>query len=257
MKKIFVMVLLLGAGGMLFAQMGLGLGLGFQYGMARVSDNGETLRKIVEPGVLLTVRFVPNTIGAFGRIGLLFPSKVDEGDLSLTYSQFRYILFINGALGVSFKVPLNDRFSFIFDAGASINDLLYGGSYTEDIDGSWEIKLDNIGQTYKGGHVFKDVKMSEVYNDVAIGLLGNAALRFNFTRSIYMELGAAASFDFLRFKSYKFSADLSDDWAEAVKTFPADKLDASSKKLILENDMDFSVFKQFTIIPSISIGFTF
>ncbi|MDR2663690.1 MAG: hypothetical protein LBC31_11905 [Treponema sp.] len=257
MKKILIIALFLSAGGMVFGQLGLSLDLGFQYGMARVADNGETLRQIVEPGVLLTVRFVPNTIGAFGRIGLLFPSKVDEGDLTLSYSQFKYILFINGGLGVSFKVPLNERFSFIFDAGASINDLLYGGSYTEDIDGSWEIKLDNIGQTYKGGHVFKNVKMSEVYNDVAVGLLGNAAIRFNFTPSIHLELAAAASFDFLRFKSYKFSADLSNDWEEAKKTFPAEKLDESSKKLILEKDMDFSVFKQFTIIPSISIGFTF
>jgi hypothetical protein len=257
MRKIFILVLFFtGFGGFLFGQ--VSAGLGFQYGTARVFDKGETLREITEPGVLLTVRFIPATAGVFGRIGMLFPSEVTEGDLTFSYSHYDYILFFNGAFGASFQVPLNSRFSFIFDAGISINDLFYGGSYTETIDTRWTIKLENIGQTYTGGREFKNVKMRETYNDINFGLLGNAAMRFHFTKSVFLELGAAASFDFLRLRTYKFAADFSSvkatypDWAD---DFPNGKVEGD--KLILDSSSKFSVFKQFTFIPSISVGMSF
>jgi hypothetical protein len=256
MRKIFVLVLFIGFGGFLSAQ--ISAGLGFQYGTARVFDKGHTLREITEPGVLLTVRLMPATVGAFGRIGMLFPSEVIEGDLTFSYSQYDYILFFNGALGASFQVPLSSRFSFIFDAGLSINDLFYGGSYTETIDTRWTIKLENIGQTYTGGRVFNNVKMRETYNDINFGLLGNAAIRFHFTQAVFLELGAAGSFDFLRLRTYKFAADFSSvkatypDWAD---DFPNGKVEGD--KLVLDSDSKFSVFKQFTFIPSISIGMSF
>ncbi|MDR2072250.1 MAG: hypothetical protein LBP60_02305 [Spirochaetaceae bacterium] len=263
MRKSLVFALFMGLGSFLFGQTGggLSLGLGFQYGTARVFDKGDTLREIVEPGLLVNLRFIPGSLGFFARLGVLFPSDVTEGDLNLSHDEYDYILFLNGALGPAFSVPLNDRFIFIFDLGLSINDLLYGGSYTSDIDATWEIKFNNMGQTYiqKGGRVFNNVKMKEVYNDMAFGLMGNAALRFKFTRNVYIELGVAASFDFLRLRIYKFAADFTgqpSDWAD---DFPNGKLDnpADPRELILESDSKFGVFKQFTFIPSISVGFSF
>jgi hypothetical protein len=259
MKKFLAAALFLCWGGLLFGQ--ISLGLGFQYGTARVFDQGETLREMNEPGVLLSFRFVPAQVGLFARLGILFPSRISEGGVTLSYSDYDYILFLNGGLGPSFTVPINDRFSFIFDAGISINDLLYGGSYKSDIDATWEIKFSNMGQTYiqTGGQVFKDVKMKETHNDVSFGLLGNAAMRFKFTQNIYMELGVAASFDFLRLRTYKFSADFRNQDPDWHKDFPNGKLDdpANPKELILETDSKFSVFKQFTFIPSLSVGFSF
>ncbi|MDR0600461.1 MAG: hypothetical protein LBG84_10355 [Treponema sp.] len=263
-KKFFLIVLLIGWGGLVFGQMGIDLGLGFQYGKAWVTDRGQTLRNITEPGVLISFRFVPNTIGGFARLGLLFPSEVTEGDLTLNYSEYDYIVFINGALGPSFRVPLNDRFSLMIDAGISINDLLYGGSYKADIDATWEVKIENLGGKYtqRGGTNYQNIKMKEVYNDVGIGLLGNVAMRFFFTQNVFMELGMAASFDFLRFKYYKFYADFSayphsgqpGDWYD---DFPAGKVSDDKTELILESDSKFTIFKQFTFIPSLTVGFRF
>lgn len=257
MKKILILAVCICLGSRIFAQSFVDLSLGFQYGTARVTDDGETLRKITEPGVVATFRLIPGGIGFFGRAGLLFPSKVTEGEITLTHNNYDYILFINGGLGASVKVPLSDRFFLVIDVGMSINDLLYGGSYKENITSSWEAKLGNLGQTYKVTATFRDVKMRETYNDVAIGILGNVAGRFNFTKNLYLELGVAASFDFLRFKSYSFSADFSGspDKSSAQSVFPAQLWDGD--RVVFEEDMDFSIFKQFTFIPSISIGFSF
>jgi hypothetical protein len=256
MKKILILAVCICLGSRIFAQSLLDLSLGFQYGTARVTDNSETLRKITEPGILLTFRMVPNDIGFFARVGLLFPSSVIEGDLTLTYAKLNYILFINGGLGVSLKVPMTGQFSLAFDMGMSINDLLYGGSYKETIDTRWEAKLENIGQTYSGGHEFKNVPMSESYNDVALGLLGNAAARFHFTSNIYLEVGIAASFDFLRFKTYNFSAVFNDPAEKALAEGLFPKARWEGNEVIFESDTEFSIFKQFTFIPSLSIGFS-
>ena len=269
MKKILALIFVISLGSQVFAQnMGIDLSLGFQYGTVRVTDGGTTQRKINEPGVLLTFRFVPDTIGLFVRAGLLFPPQILEGDQTLNYSKLNYMLFFNGGAGASFKVPINDRFSFIGDVGMSINDLFYGGTYRETIDAKWEAELVHIGVTYGGGHVFENVKMSERYNDWAIGLLANLAMRFNFTQRVYMELGAAVSFDFLRFQSYKFTANFREcivggsaiseaQWAYAKDIFPHARVDESAKEVIFEKTMDFSIFKQLTFIPSLSVGFSF
>jgi hypothetical protein len=260
MKKVLVFALLIGAGSFLFGQDGgMELGLGFQYGRAQVFGKNVTMREITEPGILLTLRLAPGPIGFFARLGALFPSEVTEGGLTLTYDEYDYILFLNGALGPSFSVPLGS-FAFIFDVGLSINDLLYGGSYRDTINARWSIKLENLGTTFKGGHTYENIRMSEVYNDVAIGIFGNAVLRFSFTPSVYLELAGAASFDFLRFINYSFSADLTGNsaWPDQAKNdFPADKLDNPNNptKLILESDSAFKIFKQFTFVPSISVGF--
>ena len=258
-KRIPLLLVLFSLCVFLFSQNLLDLGIGYQYGMANVFDSGETLRKIKEPGVVATLRILPENVGIYGRIGLLFPSKVTEGSLTLTYNDYNYILFLNGGVGFSVNVPLGRHFSLFFDIGISINDLLYGGSYTDTIDATWNIKLHNLGTTIKGGYKFENVKMKESYNDVSFGILGNPALRFKYGKSLYMELGAAVSFDFLRTKSYKFSADLSRySYHDIKNAFPAGKLDDPDepKELILEKNSQFSVFKQFTFIPSISLGFS-
>ena len=269
MKNIIFLVILICLCNIVFAQNGLDLSLGFQYGTARVKDNGETLRKITEPGVVLTLRMVPDAIGLFTHVGLLFPSKVTEGDVTLSYSNYNYILFLNGAIGVGFKMPINERLDFHLDAGISINDLLYGGSFKDTIDASWTIKLENLGTTYSGGHKYENIKMKESYNDVSFGILGNMALKLKFTRSLFMMAGMAASFDFLRMRSYKFYADFTSLPLEyqkyALGDFPHDKLKIADEgkaneratELTLESDNQGSVFKQFTFIPSISIGFSF
>ncbi|MDR2551660.1 MAG: hypothetical protein LBD31_00620 [Treponema sp.] len=262
-KNIALAVFLLGLGGLVFGQAGISLGLGFQYGRAWVTGRNQVVRDITEPGVLFTLRFVPQSLGGFARVGLLFPSEVTEGDLTLNYDEYDYIMFINGGLGLSFQTALGSRFSFILDAGLGINDLLHGGSFKDTIDGTWKVKLENLGTEYSGGHKYENIEMDEVYNDLSLGLLGNAAVRFYFTQNVFMELGVAASFDFLRFKFYRFSADLKSgdaNWpANAKDTFPADKLDDPDNptKVILESDKKFTVFQQFTLIPSITVGFRF
>ena len=271
MKKILLLTFFICLSSLIFAQNTVGLGLGYQHGTARVYDQGETLRKITEPGVVLTLRGVPQAVGFFGRIGLLFPSSVTEGDITLSYDNYKYIFFLNSAMGASFKVPLNKQFSFFLDAGISINDLLYGGSFKDTINASWTIKLENLGTTYSGGHVYNKIKMKESYNDVSFGIMGNAAMRFNITPTLYLELGAAASFDFLRIRSYKFYADFTSgpsgsNWEKwALSDFPHDKLKIVDEgktteratQLILESDNEGSVFKQFTFIPSITVGVSF
>ncbi|MDR2701143.1 MAG: hypothetical protein LBB72_01770 [Spirochaetaceae bacterium] len=258
-KKRFLIVLIIGiclCQG-LFGQSGMGLSLGFQYGTAQIIENKNTLREITEPGLLINFRMTPGPIGFFGRFGMLFPSQVTEGKLTLSYDQYDYILFFNAGGGVTAGTRLNNMFSLVFDIGLSINNLLYGGYYTENIDTRWEIKLENIGKTYTGGYAFKDVKMSESYNDVGIGLLGNAALRFNFTSNVFLELGIAASFDFMRFKSFEFSAQFKEtEWGMAKENFPDAKVDEKNRKVIFEENSKFSIFKQFTFIPSLSIGFS-
>ena len=261
MKKILVLLVFLCLGSILFAQAGGGIdiGIGFQYGLARVFDDGVTLREINEPGLLGTFRMMSGPIGLFGRVGLLFPSKVTEGELTLTYSEYDYILFANAGLGASFKAPLSDRFAFVFDLGLSINDLFYGGSFTDTIDASWKIKIENLGTSYSGGGRYENVRMKDKYNDWAFGVLGNAAMRFKFTNMVSLELGAAASFDFLRYRSYKFIADFSSATIHGNHpntVFPSDKYDSATDELTLESNGKFSIFKQFTFIPSISVIFS-
>ena len=267
MKKVMLLIVFLCLGSVLFAQL-MDVGIGFQYGFARVVDDGETLRNIYEPGLIGTVRLAPGPVGFFGRIGLLFPSKVIEGNLRLDHNSYNYILFANAALGATLKTPLGDHFAFIFDLGLSINDLFYGGSFTDTVDASWKIKVENMGATYRGGFIFNNVKMKDKYNDWAFGIFGNAAIRFKFTSSISLEFGVAASFDFLRYRSYKFVADFSNASANGSynsstvesaieSTFPKDKIDSSGLKVTLESDGNFNVFKQFTFIPSISIVVSF
>ena len=268
MKKILVLAILLCLGGLLFAQNDstIDLGIGFQYGLAKVFDDGKTIREIYEPGLLGTIRFNLGTVGLFGRVGLLFPSKVTEGGLTLDYSSYDYILFANAGLGATFKMPINSRLAFILDIGMSINDLFYGGSYTDTIDASWTIKIENLGQTYHYGNTFYNVKMRDKYNDWAFGILGNVALRFKMTDMISLELGAAVSYDFLRYRSYKFVADFSQATVNGYSipatngtyltdTFAGGALDGD--ELTLESDGNFSIIKQFTFIPSISVVFSF
>ena len=265
MKKFVFLIIFLCLGSLLFAQYGSGvdLGIGFQYGLARVFDDGITLREIKEPGILGTVRMMPGPIGFFGRIGLLFPSSVTEGGLTLTYSEYNYILLANAGFGASFNTPIGDRFVFIVDAGISINNLFYGGSFTDTVDASWRIKIENLGQTYTGGRVFRNVQMKDRYNDWAFGVLGNAAIRFRFTDMVSLELGTAASFDFLRYRSYRFIADfryatvngLPATEADVRGTFPGDRVDGM--EVTLESQGYLNVFKQFTFIPSISVVFSF
>ena len=268
MKKIILLPLLICISSLVFAQFPLDLGLGFQYGTARVFYQGETTREITEPGVVFNLRVVPDTIGFFGHIGLLFPSSVTFGGTTLTYNDYDYILFLNSAMGVSFKAPLNDRLGFFFDAGISINNMFYGGSFKDTIDASWTIKLENLGTTYTGGHKYENIKMKESYNDVSFGILGSPGMRFYFTRTVFFELGAAVSFDFLRVRSYKFYADFTSgrsEWQDwALADFPHDKLEIEeehgvekAKKLILDSNSQGSTFKQFTFIPRLSVGISF
>jgi len=262
MKKFLMLMVFICAGSWVFAQT-LDASLGFQYGTARVVDDGVTVRKITEPGAVITVRMVPSEIGFFGRFGMLFPSKVTEGGATLTYDNYSHILFINGALGASFKVPITNQFSFFFDTGLSINDLLYGGSYKETIDASWKIKLENLGTTLSGGGVYRNVDMKESYNDFGIGIMGNAAMRFNFTQRVYLELGLAASFDFWRLRSYEFAADFT-KLSDAERKSAADNVAGVEKddqgratKLVLKSSSKSNFFKQWTFIPSLSVGMSF
>jgi len=220
--------------------------------MARIFDKDVTLREIKEPGLLLNAHILTGTIGFFARFGALFPSSVSEGSLTLAYPQYDYILFINAAAGPSFNLPLGDRFAFILDVGLSFNDLFYGGSYTANINSSWSVKIENLG-SYYGGVALPNVPMTESYNDIGIGILGNLAIRFFFTQDVFLELGAAASFDVLRFKSYKFTAKVG---SANTGFFPSAMIDPNdADKIILEELIKFSVFKQFTFIPSILVGF--
>ena len=271
MKKIIPLAFFICTVSLIHAQNSPGVGIGFQYGTARVFDNGETLRKITEPGIRLSIRSVPAVVGIFGHIGLLFPFKVTEGDVTLSYGDYKYIFFLNSAMGASFKIPINDRFSFFIDAGISINDLLYGGSFKDTIDASWTIKLENLGTTYKGGYKFENIKMKERYNDVSFGIAGNAAMRINFSTKVFFEIVSTVSLDFLRLRKYKFSADFTSgpygsNWEkEALNVFPRDKLkivdentvNERATELILESDCRLTVFKQFTFIPGVCVGFSF
>ncbi|GMO41232.1 MAG: hypothetical protein Pg6C_02010 [Treponemataceae bacterium] len=261
-QKIIIIVPLLFLSGLVFAQdIGLDAGLGFQYGWAWEVSNSKTLREIHEPGLLANVRVMLGDIGAFGRVGLLFPDRITEGGITISNEQYDYMLFVNGGLGIAFRVPISDRFGFVVDTGISINDVAYGGSYTDTIDARWSIKLENLGASYSGGHIFENIKMKETYNDVSFGLLLNTAFRINLASHVYMEIGSAFSFDFLRYKMFEFSADLksgASDWpANAKAVFPADKLDDPDNptKVILNSDNKMTVFKQFTVIPCIMIGF--
>ncbi|MCL1927587.1 MAG: hypothetical protein FWG07_02195 [Treponema sp.] len=266
MKKILILVILISMGGLVFAQDSfIDVGVGFQYGLAKVFEDGTTIRDIMNPGLVATFRMNPGAIGFFGRIGLLFPSKVKEGDLTVAYPDYDYILFVNGGLGVTFKQPIGDKMGFIIDAGVSINDLTYGGSFKDNIDTRWSIKIEQLGQTYSGGQYFKNVSMKETYNDFAIGLIINPALRFSFSQNISMELGMAVSYDFLRYRSYKFHADFTHSTLDETgnkpssdviqNNFPAGKLEGD--KLILESDGKWSIVQQFTFIPSLSVIFSF
>jgi hypothetical protein len=263
-RKILLIAALVFLGGLGFAQdTGIEFGLGFQYGWAKVVSNGKTLREINEPGLLLNIRaFLMGDIGFFGRAGLLFPDGVTEGGITITNEQYNYILFVNGGLGVSVRLPLNERFGFMFDVGVGINDLTYGGSYKDTIDARWSVKLENLGTSYSGGHRYENIEMKEKYNDLSFGLLLNAAFRIGFTPRVYMELGSAFGFDFLRYRMFEFSANLVNpnhpEWrTQAAGDFPADKLDDATNpsKVILNSENKMTVFKQFTVIPCIMIGF--
>jgi hypothetical protein len=256
MKKILVLAVFIGLGGLLFGQAGLDFGLGFQYGTARIFDKGETRRELTEPGALLSVHFSTGTIGAFGRFGALFPSSVTEGGLTLDYGSYDYIIFFHGAIGLSYNLAPNDRFAFVIDVGMSIDDLYYGRSYTETIGISWSIEIENMGYSNTGGAVIPDVKMNETYSDLNFGILGNVAMRFFFTENVFIELGAAATFDFLRFRSFSFTANVGD--TNVDNYFPNAKTDPDDPgTIVLEGNGRFSVFKQIAFIPSISVGFRF
>jgi hypothetical protein len=263
------MAFLIGFGGLLFAQGTMDLALGFQYGTARVVDNGKTVREITEPGILLTFRWIPENMGAFGRLGFLIPSEIKQGDLIISSDKYDYILFMNLGGGFSYAMPITDKLSFLMDVGLSINDLMYGGSYKDNIDARWEIKIEQLGQTLSGGNKFTNVDMKESYNDMAMGIMINPAMRFRFSPHFFMELGVAASFDLFRFRSYEFKAnfdhcEINDiGWAPSEtnrakvrETFPKGKLN-DNDELILDSDEKFTVFKQFTFIPSLSFGFSF
>lgn len=256
--------------GLAFSQDTAEASFGFQYGRAKVVDDGVKLRQISEPGVLLTLRMVPNTVGIFAHAGLLFPTKVTEGSVSLTYDNYKYILFMNTAVGASFKVPISNEMAVYIDAGMGINDLMYGGSFRDTLDASWTIKLDNLGTTYSGGAVFKNIQMKESYNDLTFGIVGNVALRLNFSSNAFIVLGTAVSYDFWRYRSYEFYADFTSgptSWGkEALDTFPHDKLTIVNKddplnvratKLTLSSNGEGTRIKQFTFMPSISIGLKF
>jgi hypothetical protein len=253
MKKILVLTVLVGLGGLVFAQTGMDFGIGYQYGTAKIFEKSEIRREITEPGLLLNFRTATGTFGYFFRFGALFPSSVTEGKLTLDYGSYDYIFFLNIAVGPSFSLPLGDRFEVTLDLGLSLNDLCYGGSYTDDITTSWAIKIGNLGSSYWGTTTIHGARMEETYNDMGIGVLGNLAIRFFFTRTIFLELGAAASFDFLRIRSFEFSADVG---SANTGHFPSDAIDPNDHdKIILEEDFKFDVFKQFTFIPSIIVGF--
>ena len=268
MKKIIIILIVFCLGVPLFAQTGgIDMGLGFQYGTARVFDEGEDLREITQPGLVISFRLATDTIGFFGRLGIFMPSIVTEGELELKLKDYDYILFLNPALGVSFKAPINNQISFIMDVGLSFNTLTYGGSFTDTIDARWEVKIQQMGVTYRGGAEYTNVKMKDSYTDMGVGLFGNAAMRFNFTPNVYLELAAAASFDFLRFKTWTFSADFSQATRvngpnpftnDTLKgDFPGAMVDDVGLSITLDTTSDFSLFKQWTFIPSISIGYTF
>ena len=266
MKKIIIVLIILCLGIPVFAQ-GMDLGLGFQYGTASVRSGSNTVREITEPGLLITFRLVPDTIGLFARAGLLFPFSVTEGDLELRRNDFDYILFLNAALGASFRTPISSHFSFLMDVGLSINNLFYQGSVRNTtIDARWEVKISNAGGTWSqtGGNTFTNVTINDNWNDMGMGLFGNAAMRFNFSQNVFLELGAAASFDFLRFKSYRLSADFRNARVNGIPGVTQSQIDQSfpgamieDNKVVFDKSGDFSIFTQFTFIPSLSIGFSF
>ena len=256
---------------LLFAQNTADMSIGFQYGRAKVKEDGVTIRQISEPGILFTMRMVPGSMGVFGHAGRLFPSKVTEGNVSLTYDNYNYILFLNTAFGVSFKLPLSDLVAIHIDAGMGINDIMYGGSFRDTLDASWTIKLENLGtnSTFSGGTVFENIKMRESYNDLTFGLVGNVAARFSLGPKTFLVLGTAVSYDFWRYRSYEFYADFTSGptyWqTEALHVFPYDKLTIKDKgkineratKLTLSESGQGSKITQFTFMPSISIGMSF
>jgi len=284
MKKLIILLLVLCLGVPVFAQQ-MDLGLGFQYGTARIFDSGENLREISEPGFVLTFRMVPETIGFFARAGLLFPSEVTEtvwvkrvpGEVEEGYKEFTisnkeydYVLFLNAALGASLRAPISNQLNFLIDVGLSINNLFYNlsrGGHT--IDASWQVRIEQTGQTYKGGNDFRNVTLRDNYSDLAMGLFANPALRFNFTPNIFLELGVAASFDFLRFKSWSFEADFKNatigpggspvQTTHLEESFPHYMVENNNNpmRVEFESTSDFSMFKQFTFIPSLSVGYSF
>lgn len=267
-KLIFVVILCAVLGGAAFGQVlggALDVSLGFQYGLVNTWNNaGGVARSLLEPGFVLGVRFNPGMVGFFGRVGLLLPMELKEGDRTLTYDQYQYILFVNGALGATFKAIDTPRIALIIDAGVSINDLVYGFATTGTIDTSWKVTVENgMGQTLNlaGGEKFDNVKMDSTWNDVGVGLLANLAFRFKFNSLVYMELGGAVSFDFLRWKTYKFSATFPSTNLDKVKNaFPAAMVEQNASGTItatFDETNVFSMFRQFSFVPSLSVGFTF
>ena len=266
MKKIIIVIVFLCLGSMLYAKDEVDLGIGFQYGLAMVFDDGEIQRDIMEPGLLATFRATYDMFGFFGRFGLLFPCKVSEGNFSVDYNNYDYILFANSGFGAAIKIPLDKRFALIFDIGLSINDLFYGGSYKDNIDATWKIKIENMGSPFylTGGDYFTNVSMKDKYNDWAFGVLGNAAVRFRFSDLVSLEFGIAGTFDFLRYRSYRFIADftfahssiywyITEDYLKAV--FPGAIV--NGKQVTLGSNGKFNTFKQFTVIPSLCVFFSF
>ena len=276
MKKIIFVLMFICLGISLFGQESfMDLGIGFQYGFANVREDGVSTREIKEPGILFTLRSRGTGIGLFGRVGLLFPASVTEGGLTLDYSNYNFILFYNIGMGPSYTIPFDSMFSLVLDLGISINDLNYGGSYRDTIDASWQGKFESMGTVhyYWIGHEYKNIKIKERYNDVAIGILGNVGLNMRLTRNISLQLAAAVSYDFFRIRSYRFFADFLsgnfmndstwpywalDDFNHSNLTIQQDEYGRDyATKLDLESNRQFDIFRQFTFLPSISVIFRF
>jgi hypothetical protein len=263
---------LISIGGLAFAQdSSMEIGAGFQYGLASLKDeDGKTVRKIQVPGALGTFRYFMGDIGFFGRFGVLLPPSVTEGELKLDWDHYDYILFFNGGLGVSFKMPVSNQFELVFDVGMGINDLTYQSSGYDNIMAAWEVKIEQLGITYSGGTNFYNVKMNETYNDFSFCLLDNVAFLMNFNRNISLELGVAVGYDFLRRKTYNFSADFkeaytSPDKSVASKVTPDDISsvfvdalvdDTKNYKVNFEESKGkMTLGRQLTFIPSLSVIF--
>ena len=265
MKKNLFLLAFICLGSLLFAQRSMDLGVGFQYGFTKIFDNGVTLREINEPGILGTFRYYSGNVGFFTRFGSLFPVSVTEGSVTLSHDDFDKILFLNIGFGPSFKIPMGDRFALSIDIGMSINDLTNSLSYRDDLD------------AVRTANVYKNIKIVESYNDFALGVMGNAGLRFRFNRNVSLEIAGAVSYDFYRNKTYKKYADFmsgNSHWPDyAMEDFYSGNLTIHTEtwrdkwgfehtrkyatSYTMESSSHHSRFHQLTIIPSVSIVWSF
>lgn len=255
------------------------LGLGFQYGFSRIFEGEATLREITEPGPVFSFRYGGKYMGFYTRFGMLFPDSVTEGSTTLDHTDNDRIMFTGTGFGPSFKIPMGKRFALVLDLGMNINNLGNGSSFRDTLDASWTGKLAGFGVTFSAGHIYDDIKLVESYNDFAIGVGGNAALRFRFNERVSLEIGASGSYDFWRIKTYRFSVDFTSGdyrWPYwAMNDFPREKLTISTEEIgwdywldepimreyatsmTLRSESKFSRFNHYTIMPNISIIVSF